>query len=407
MKNTREMTKEDVILSCVKKLITEKDAAQRLKLSIRQVQRLKAKCRRGESFLHGNCGRKPAKTLPAPQKQAILAEYQKPCYKDVNFRHFCKLIEAKAFSASYTAVSNLLKSEGYKSPKKRKHAPKIHKTRERRAEFGELLQIDGTPHDWFDNGEMNCLHVAIDDARGEITGLEMSPNECLEGYFSLARQTLTRHGTPLGFYGDGLSILFSNKPYEPTLEEQLAGIQTQKTQFGRVCEELGVELIHAHSPQAKGRVERVNQTLQGRLITEFKLRGICDIASANRFLQDEYIDIFNAEFAVNRDCKSCFVPLPRNVDLDELLSWKTTRKVDKGCVFSLNSIKFKTSHKLANKIIEILISKKLGIVAKHEGRFYDVYPLSEGVSSKSSDSVAEIVNRFVNHYTLKNEHKPL
>jgi len=403
MMNRGELTKQDIVGCCCGGLITEKDAAGRLKMSVRQVQRLKVKFKEGISLLHGNCGRIPASVLPPEQKQAILAEFCRAEYEGVNFYHFTKLIENKWFSASYSAVSTLLKANGFASPKRRKCKPKVHKTRERREKFGELLQVDGSPHDWFGTGEKSCLHVSVDDATGKLTGLHLSQNECLDGYFSIIRQTLENFGTPEALYADGLSVFFSNKKQELTLEEQLLGIEERKTQFGEICDYLGIGLIHAHSPQAKGRVERSNQTLQGRLSVEFKLRNICDMDTANAFLQNEYIAMYNAEFGKEPKNGSCFVPLP-SIDLDELLSWKTTRKVDKGCTFSLNSIKFSTSYEVANKTVEVLISKKLGIVIKHNGKFYDVYPLMSSSNISSSDSVEMIIKRFVQHYTLKNEH---
>ena len=402
--NREELTKQDIIRCCCAELITEKDAAKRLKKSVRQVQRLKAKLRGGISFLHGNCGRIPKSVLPPEQKQAILAEFNKPEYEGVNFYHFTKLIEKQWFSASYSAISNLLKANGFVSPKRRKNKPKVHKTRERRAKFGELLQVDGSPHDWFGAGEKTCIHVSIDDATGRLTGLHMSQNECLDGYFSIIRQTLEKYGTPEAIYADGLSVFFSNKKQELLLEEQLLGVEERKTQFGSICDHLGIGLIHAHSPQAKGRVERVIQTLQDRLPIELRLRGICDMDNANEFCENEYMDIFNAEFEQATRDGSCFVPIPSTVDLDELLSWKTTRKVDKGCCFSLNRIKFCTSYQLASKTVEVLISKKLGIVIKHDGKFYDVKPLMSSGNISKSDSVDMIVKRFVYHYTLKNEH---
>jgi len=342
--------------------------------------------------------------LPPEQKQAIITEFCKPEYEGVNFNHFTKLIESKWFSASYSAVSALLKANGYQSPKRRKRKPKVHKTRERREKFGELSQADGTSYDWFGTGESSCLHVIVDDATSRLTGLHLSQNECLDGYFSIMRQTLETYGTPEALYADGLSVFFSNKKQELTLEEQLAGVEERKTQFGEICNFLGVELIHAHSPQAKGRVERANGTLQGRLPTEFRLRGIRDMDTANDFLQNEYIAMYNAEFGKEPKDVSCFVPLPSNVDLNELLSWKVTRKVDKGCTFSLNAIKFSVPYELVGKTIEVLINKKLGMVVKYDNKFFDACPLMNSGNVSNSDSVEMIVKRFVQQHTLKNEH---
>ena len=403
MLNKKEREKHDIINCCIKRSVTERDAAKRLGLTVRQVQRLKAKMRGGISLLHGNCGRLPSKTVSVEAKEKVLLDIGKAEYAGVNFKHFYELTKPKM---SYDFMRKFLNANEFTSPKQRRsNKKKVHKTRERRAKFGELIQADGTPFDWFKSGEMQSLHVLIDDCRGELVGLHISKNECMDGYFEVTRQMLCTHGTPEAFYADGLSIFFSNKKQELTIEEQLLGISIRKTQFGEICDELGIELIHAQSPQAKGRVERVNGTLQSRLPIEFAIRNITTIDEANKFLKEEYIDMFNKQFAVNRDSKSCFVPLPTTVNLDELLTWKTTRKVDKGCSFSLNSVKFSTSTDLASKTIQLLISKRLGIVASHNQKFYDVKPiLLNQKNITSSDSVEMIFNRFVDFYTLKNEH---
>jgi len=406
MLNKKEQVKQEIIKCCCDGLITEKDASLRLNLSERQVRRLKAKVRGGSSLLHGNCGKLPANSLSFIQKQAILDEFAKLEHLNINFNHFCKLIQNKPFSASYSAVSNVLKSNGKTSSKAHKRKRKVHKMRERREKFGELIQGDGTPFDWFNSGKLQCLHVLIDDATGILTGLHISKNECMDGYFEASRQMLETYGTPEALYVDGSSIFFSNKHEELTIEEQLSGIESRKTQFGEICDTLGIELIHAHSPQAKGRVERANQTLQGRLPVEFAIRNITTIDEANRFLKEEFIHLFNNEFAAVEAEKSIFVPLPKAVNLDELLAWKTTRKTDKGCQISLNGTKFVVDGFVANKTVEILISKRIGVVARHNDSFYNLFPLAEGRGGKisASDSKDMILQRFIHFHTLRNQH---
>jgi len=408
MINKKEKIQTDIIKACCEKKITERDAALRLKISVRQVQRLKAKYKKGISFLHGNCGKLPAITLPESQKQKILEEFCKEVYKGVNFTHFTELISNKPFAASYTAISKLLRENGYKSSQKRqkKSAKEVHKTRKRRSKRGELIQIDGSPHDWFNTGNLSTIHVCVDDATSDLVGLHMSDNECSDGYYEAMRYMLEKEGTPEAIYADGLSIFFSNGKQDLTIEDELAGTREKQTQFGKICDELGIELIHAHSAPAKGRVESANDTLQGRLPVEFALRGIDNIEAANKFLKEEYIDMYNAKFGVNHEVKSCFVKLPSSVDLDELLSWKTTRKTDRGGCFSLNNVLFRVEGTaIIRKTVEVLISKRLGIVVKHNNKFYDVIPISfKKQNIDSSDSTNMIVARFVALYTLKNEH---
>jgi transposase len=320
MQNRKERTKESIIKQCCAGKITAKDAALRLKLTIRQVENLKKKCREGISLLHGNCGRVSAKAMEVQTKQKVLEEYRAIEGLRMNYTHFHEYLIKKNVAISYTAMRKILVEEGFKSPKTRRAKKDRHPSRERREKFGELLQADATPYDWFGTGKKYALHGFIDDATGKITGLHISENECMDGYLEVTRQTLETYGTPESIYADGLSIFFpKHKQEELTVEEQLTGVYTKKTQFGTICDTLGITLIHARSSQAKGRVERLWETLQSRLPVEFALHGIDTPEAANRFLREEYINAFNERFAVNRETMSCFVALPKAINLDSLL----------------------------------------------------------------------------------------
>jgi transposase len=408
MLNRKERTKAEIIGLCCKGKITARDAGQRLKLSVRQVENLKKKQRDGISLLHGNCGRSSAKALAAETKQEILELYKEVMkLGTVNFTHFHEILQSKAVTVSYTAMRKVLLAEGYVSPKKRRKSKDHHPTRERRQKFGELLQTDATPFDWFQTGERFALHGFIDDARGVVTGLYLSKNECMDGYLEAFRQTLTDFGTPEALYADGLSIFFRKKKDEElTLEEELSGTFIRKTQFGQICDTLGVELIHARSSQAKGRVERLWETLQSRLPIEFAMRGIKTVQAANAFLKDEFRAMFNARFGVNQDAKSCFVPLPKSVLPDRLLCYKITRKLDSGGCFSWHNIRFRVEGKLANCKVTVLVSNRLGVVAEHNDILRKVTPMTfknENIAP-TEDSVDAILSRFVFRYCLKNEH---
>ena len=164
-------------------------------------------------------------------------------------------------------------------------------------------------------------------------------------------------------------------------------------------------LIHARSSQAKGRVERLWETLQSRLPVEFGLRGITDIDAANDFLKNEYIDTFNKKFGVKSDADSCFVTLPETVDLDLLLSYKVSRKLDNGGVFSLHKVKFKVIGRIVKREVVVHISTRLGVVAVNNGKCLPVVPIENTKKSiNSTDSVEMILSRFVFAFCLKNEH---
>ena len=406
MLNNREKTKLNIIKECSKGNITAKDAAQRLKITPRQVENLKKKLREGVSLLHGNCGRCSAKTLSCELKEKIIKRYEQLQETKVNFTHFHEIIGNENIIVSYSAMRKVLIENGFESPKKRRKKKTIHKTRERRNKFGELLQTDATPYDWFMNGEKNALHAFIDDATGKLTGLHISPNECMDGYLQIMRQTLIEHGTPETIYADGLSIFFSKlKEENLSIEEELSGIRIRKTQFGNICDELGIQLIHARSSQAKGRVERLWETLQSRLPVEFAMNNISTIDEANEYLKNVYIDKFNEKFGVNNDAKSCFVKLPKNIKLDLLLCCKTKRKLDKGGCFSLKNTVFQVLDNISNCDIDVLISKNLGVVVYHLDKIYQVKPIgAKKKSTNPTDSMEMILSRFVNFFCLKNEH---
>jgi hypothetical protein len=137
-----------------------------------------------------------------------------------------------------------------------------------------LVQIDASPHEWIIGGELFTLHGAIDDATGEILALFFTPNECMEGYFEIIRQIVKNYGIPMSLYCDRHTIFVSPNDGKLSIEDQLKGKTVNLTQFGRAMEELGITIIKANSPQAKGRIEKLWDTLQSRLPVEFKIRGI-------------------------------------------------------------------------------------------------------------------------------------
>ena len=287
------------IMKCVVgNKLTIKEASERLDLSIRQVKRLKRRLKNGvSSMLHGNCGRQPKHTLSPKIKKDILKIKAMPEYDEANFLHFQELLESKhKIKISYSALRKLLIKKDYKSSGKHRERKIEHPRRQRKEYLGEMLQMDASSHQWFkDNNVYYALHGAIDDATSIVSGLYMCKNECLEGYTQVMRQTIKTYGVPNSVYLDGLSIFFSSK--EATIEEQLEGKMVNETQFGKMMSALGVHMIHAHSSQAKGRIERLWKTLHGRLETEFAIKGIKTVEEANAFFP-EFLKKFNKKFSV-------------------------------------------------------------------------------------------------------------
>lgn len=407
--NDKEEFKTFIIECCINGTMTIKEAADRLKFSERYVKKLKARYKKfgASSMLHGNCGKQPKHTIDANIKSRIIEIRKQPEFEECNFEHFRDILEELyEIKISYTPLYNLLRKNGFKSPRKHKKV-KTHKRRKRRPSEGELLQVDATPHPFFYGDETPySVHAFIDDATGKVTGLYMSENECMHGYLEVTRQTFKNFGVPLALYADGSSIFFP-KDKELTIEEQLAGITEPSTQYGRMMKHLGVELIHAGSSQAKGRVERLWNTLHDRLRTEFRIHNIKTPDEANKFFKS-FIPRFNKKFAVEaEDKKSSFMELPKYVNLDYLLSVKYVRSVDVSNCISIRGTTFliETKEILHKKKVEICISKRIGMKVRYNNNWYKLTPITSTnkKSLKSIDSVEAIIQQFIFFNCLKNE----
>lgn len=381
MLKQKDLKRATLIEACIKGECTVKQVAIALGLSERRVKQIKKEVKENgvKSIQHGNRGRKPKNTIPNEIKQKILELRSSYEYEISNFKHFQELLkERENIDISYSALYNILRNAGIKSPKKH-HKTKLHHRRKRKDCEGMMLQADGTPFNWFGDGQKYSLHGFIDDATGKITGLYMCKNECLLGYLEVLRQTLENYGIPISLYPDKYSVFFPPKKVDDhiTLEEQLNGREKGITQFGRIVEELGIEMFAASSPQAKGRIERLWETLQSRLVTEFRINNIKTIDEANNFLV-QYIEKYNSKFAVVASSnKNVFLKLPKRYNLDELLCVRFERTIDNAGVFSINNSKFQVMDKyLPPKTkIQIYLSQKIGIRVKSNNKIYDVQPL--------------------------------
>lgn len=251
--------------------------------------------------------------------------YSRPELSGANFLHFKDILLTDfGISLSYSALLSILKCAGFVSPKKKKIRHRTHR-RKRKAHPGQLIQIDATPYEWFGGNTKYSLHGANDDATGKVTGLFLTQNECLYGYLKTLRQCCVDFGVPQTVYSDNHTIFRSPKTGKLTVDELIAGKTVHLTQFGRSMHELGIDLIFAKTPQAKGRIERLWVTLQSRLPVELAKRGIKTITEANRFLEEEYRELFNQRFSVEPEAESIFVALTKETDIDNRLL-STNRK---------------------------------------------------------------------------------
>lgn len=360
-----EQKKYEVIKKLVESNGNKTRASVEIGCSRRHINRMiKGYKEHGKAFfLHGNRGRKPAHTLPSETRETVV-DFYRTKYFDTNFTHFSELLaEHEGVVASPSTIRNILTEENLLSPKARRatrrealrkieeqkkaatskkeiaeliEAERLiedpHPRRSRCAYFGEMLQMDASLHHWFGDKKAT-LHVAVDDATGIIVGGYFDYQETLKGYYSVFNQILTTHGIPYMFYTDRRTVFEYQQKKSPSIEEDTF------TQFSYACKQLGVEIKTTSIPQAKGRVERLFQTLQSRLPIELRLAGTTTIEQANEFL-NSYIKKFNARFSIPFDStKSVFEIQPDEEKINLTLAILAERKIDNG-----HSIKFEKNY---------------------------------------------------------------
>lgn len=388
-----------VIQSVIDGKRTGKEASNKLNLSERQIWRLVKKVKNSgvEGIKHGNRFIHQPRFITFEFKEHIKNLKLSDDYCDANFKHFQELIEEhENIKISYTSLYKILTEYGIKSKKKHKDR-KTHRQRKRKAHEGDLVQADGTPFDWFKDGHMYSIHGFIDDATGKVLGAYMCEHECLLGYLEVLRQMLKNYGIPKCLYPDKFSVFFPAKGQKITIEEQLQGKEKPTTQFKRIIDVLGIDMFAASTSQAKGRIERLWNTFQDRLVTEFKLNKIKTIDEANEFLKT-YIKKYNKQFAVKaKNEESNFVPVPSYIDLDLLLAIKITRKIDSSGSFTIKNKRFQilNNNIMPKSKINIYISKKIGIIAEHNNTKYKVICSDNLPSKYSSISMNEF---YKEHY---------
>jgi transposase len=278
--------------------LTAADAATALGRSVRQVRRMLAAYRKegAAALAHGNRGRTPAHALDATLAARVIA-LARTTYAGCNDTHLTELLaEEEGIRVGRSTVRRLRLAAGLERPRQRR-PPAHRRRRERKPQAGMLLQLDGSLHGWLqDRGPRLVLVAAIDDATGTVPAATFRPQEDAAGYLQLLHRLVTTVGVPEAVYHDRHTIFVRPRQERETLEEHLAGARAP-TQVGRALRELGIASIAAHSPQAKGRVERLFGTLQDRLVVELARAGASTVGEANAVLAT-YLPRFNARFAV-------------------------------------------------------------------------------------------------------------
>lgn len=321
----KEAQKLGVIEETLCKRMTVKTAAEILQISERQVYRLRKQLKQdgAKAIVHGNRGRPPSHTKPAEIRQKVVQLYQEK-YKSYNFTHFAEALESEEnIQVSDETVRRWLRSEGLGGTirKTKKH----RKRRQRKAREGEMLFLDGSPHHWFGNDLPPCtLLLCCDDATGKpLMGL-FQEQEDRDGCFLLLQRLFKKYGLPQSFYLDRAA------QFKTTRHGGLHVNQSdhEETHFQRAMRELNIQIHFAYSPQARGRIERMNGVFQDRLVAELAHREITSIPEANKYLNHYFIPSYARRFGVAaRDPQPAWRPAPQGIDLFDILCVKETRVV--------------------------------------------------------------------------------
>lgn len=318
--------------------------------------------------MHGNRSRKPAKSLDKSLSDNIILLYQKK-YNGFNFKHFYEyLIEKEDINVSYTFVYTTLMNKRIHSPRARKatkrrlakeklqREKKLENKTEKEIEiavnneialedshprgekpkyFGEITEMDGSFHLWFGD-KKSCLHLATDKATNHIVGGYFDWQETLKGYYNVFKQILENYGIPYQFKTDNRTVFNYNR----LNEDKRTSDKDVLTQFGYACKQLGTGIDTTSVSQAKGLIERDNETFQDRLINELKLNNITTIEDANEYLINTFIPKFNKKFALDyKKFESVYETSPSEEKINYTLAVLTPRKIDNG-----NSIKFNNEY---------------------------------------------------------------
>ena len=303
--------------------LTLGQAADVLGLSYRQTKRVwrRYQAEGDAGLVHRLRGRPSARRKPAALRARVLARYAEERYADFGPTLMAEHLAQEGLTVDHETLRRWGLATGQWTVRRRRQQHR--QWRERKPCFGAMVQLDGSHHDWFEGRREPCvLMVMVDDATNRVRA-RFSEEETTRASYDVFEGWVRRHRLPGSLYVDRDSIYRCEG--EPSVAEQLAGTAPQ-TQFGRAMAQLGVELILAHSPQAKGRVERMNGVLQDRLVKALRLAGSDDLARANRFLDEQFLPEFNRRFArVAASPVDAHRAVPRN--LDTVLSWEEERVV--------------------------------------------------------------------------------
>ncbi len=348
----KEIGRYEIIKDLINKKINGTDASKLMNLTIRQVANIKANVKKhgAKGIVHGNRGRESNRKIPDKNineiKRIVEKEYNdfKPTFASE------KLEERNGIKISSEKLRQLMIEWNLWKPRKRKVNNGYRAWRKRKECYGEMQQYDGSYHEWFENRAPECcLLTSIDDATSKITYAKFDSGEGVVATFNFWKEYLRENGMPINIYLDKFSTYKINHPSAKDNSELI-------TQFQRATKSIGIKLITANSPEAKGRIERLFRTLQDRLVKELRLNNISDIEEANKFLKEVFIPEFNKKFSVVPD---------KNINLHRELTGISDEQLEK--IFSIHdyrlvnndfTIRFKNKYYQLEKEQPLLVRKK-------------------------------------------------
>lgn len=391
----KELKRVKVINEVINKNLTQKEAAEKIDISERQIRRLLIRVEeKGDKGLaHKLRGKKSNRRYPEDEKENILEICRA---KYVGFGPtLCmeKLSEKDKKKISDETLRKWFVKEGIEYKGRRK-GKKFRQWRERKEYFGEMIQMDGSHHDWLEGrGPKMVLMAFIDDATGKIFCMFYVYEGTIPA-LDIMKRYIKRYGIPHSVYLDKHSTYKSTGKL--SIEDELAGKQVPLSQYGRALKELGINIIHANSPQAKGRVERLFGTLQDRLIKEMRLENIVSMEEANKFLK-KYMPIFNKKFGVKAAKeRDLHLEISEGINLDMIFCIKTERVLRKD--FTVNH------DKKSYQVLECVVAKKVTVNESVTGSIFitskgkilkhkEIFPVKkEIVKSKQVKAKKEIIS---------------
>jgi transposase InsO family protein len=355
----KEISRYQVIKDSLDRKLSNNKAATLLGLSKRQIMRLKNKVRRDNlmGIVHGNCGRTPKIAIAKETKEIIINLYLNT-YNGFNVSHFGEFLkEAHGINISRETIRNLLLTSGLRS--KAKSAPKHRSRRARMPKEGLLIQMDSSEHQWLGQSSI-WLIATIDDATGEVPCALFVHTDSTENNMRVIKKLVEVKGIPMALYTDGASHFVTQRHYSYRVNLRY---DYAPTQIQRALNELGVRLIIAGSPQAKGRIERLFKTFQDRLLKELKLHKISSIEEANRYLHNVFIPKFNKRFYREpKDPEVAWRVIPREINLESVFSIKEQRTVMADNTISWRSRIFQIlpdKHRISFAKAKVVVEKRL------------------------------------------------